>query len=40
VLPAAQAYNSIFHIMVGLLFVGLIANLLVRPVDAKYHVKS
>ena len=40
VLPAAQAYNSIFHIMVGLLVVGLIANLLVRPVDAKYHVKS
>lgn len=40
VLPAAQAYNSIFHIMVGLLVVGLIANLLVRPVDPKYHVKS
>lgn len=40
VLPPAQAYNSIFHIMVGLLVVGLIANLLVRPVDAKYHVKN
>lgn len=39
-LPAAQAYNSIFYIMVGLLIVGLIANLLVRPVDAKYHVKN
>jgi len=39
-LPAAQAYNSIFYIMVGLLVVGLIANLLVRPVDAKYHVKN
>jgi hypothetical protein len=25
---------------VGLLVVGLIANLLVRPVDAKYHVKN
>ena len=39
-LPATQAYNSIFYIMVGLLVVGLIANLLVRPVDAKYHVKN
>jgi MFS family permease len=37
-MPAAEAYNSIFHIMAGLLLVGLIANLLVRPVDAKFHV--
>ena len=34
----AHAYNSIFYLMVGLLAVGLIANLLVRPVDPKYHV--
>ncbi|MBK8090736.1 MAG: OFA family MFS transporter [Verrucomicrobiaceae bacterium] len=39
-LPAAQAYNSIFYVMVGLLVVGLIANLLVRPVDPKYHVQK
>lgn len=39
-MPPEQAYNSIFHLMVGLLVVGLIANLLVRPVDAKYHVRD
>ena len=36
----ALAYNSIFYLMVGLLAVGLVANLLVRPVDSKYHVKD
>jgi MFS family permease len=40
VMPPEQAYNSIFHLMVGLLTVGLIANLLVRPVDSKYHLKE
>ena len=39
-MPAEQAYNSIFYIMCGLLLVGLVANLLVRPVDAKYHTKK
>ena len=39
VMPPEQAYNSIFHLMVGLLIVGLIANLLVRPVDAKHHLQ-
>ncbi len=39
VMPHEQAYNGIFHLMIGLLIVGLIANLLVRPVDAKHHVK-
>lgn len=38
--PPALAYNSIFYLMVGLLVVGLIANLLVRPVDSKYHLKE
>jgi MFS family permease len=33
-----QAYNSIFHLMVGLLIVGLIANLLVHPVNEKHHL--
>jgi hypothetical protein len=36
--PAAEAYNSTMFIMAGLLVIGLIANLLVRPVDLKYHV--
>ncbi len=40
IMPAEQAYNSIFYLMVGLLTIGLIANLLVRPVDAKYHLKE
>jgi MFS family permease len=39
-MPPEQAYNSIFHLMVGLLVVGLIANLLVRPVDPKHHVRE
>lgn len=39
-MPAAQAYNSVFYLMVGLLMLGLLANLLVRPVDAKYHLRQ
>ena len=39
-MPAEQAYNSIFYIMVGLLTVGLISNLLVHPVAEKHHFKS
>ena len=39
-IPPEQAYNSIFYIMVGLLVAGLISNLLVRPVDTKYHLKQ
>lgn len=35
-----HAYNNIFYLMVGLLAVGLIANLLVRPVDPKHHLKA
>lgn len=33
----AQAYQPALLTMVGLLVVGFVANLLVRPVDAKYH---
>ena len=36
----AQAYNGTFYLMCGLLGVGLVANLLVRPVDPKHHVKE
>ena len=35
--PKAEAYNSTMFLMAGLLIVGLIANLLVRPVHPKYH---
>jgi len=36
--PRAEAYNATMFLMAGLLMVGLVANLLVRPVDPKYHV--
>ncbi len=36
--PKAQAYNGTFFLMCGLLMVGLVANLLVRPVASKHHL--
>jgi MFS family permease len=36
--PKAEAYNSTMFLMAGLLMIGLIANLLVRAVDPKYHL--
>jgi len=38
--PKAEAYSSTMFLMAGLLIIGLIANLLVRPVDPKYHVTA
>ena len=35
--PKAEAYNTTMYLMAGLLMIGLIANLLVRPVHSKYH---
>ena len=35
-----DAYPVILHIMTGLLIVGFVANLLVKPVDAKYWMKD
>ena len=37
--PAAHAYTTTLYILGGLLFVGFISNLLVRPVD-KHHFMS
>jgi MFS family permease len=37
--PKAEAYNGTFYLMCGLLALGLVANLLVTPVDAKHHMK-
>ena len=37
-IPPAESYNFTLHLMAGLLVAGLIANLLVRPVAAKYHL--
>jgi MFS family permease len=39
-LPKEDAYPLILHIMCGLLVVGFIANLLVRPVDKKFWLKD
>ena len=38
--PKAEAYNSTMYLMAGLLLIGLIANLLVRPVNPKHHIKD
>ena len=35
--PKAHQYDLTLYIMAGLLVVGLICDLVVRPVDAKYH---
>jgi hypothetical protein len=32
----ASAYQSVLHFMAGLLVIGFIANLMVRPVASKY----
>ncbi len=37
-LPAAQAYNQTMYILAGLLVLGMICNLLVRPVAARHHM--
>jgi hypothetical protein len=36
----AEAYNITMYIMAGLLVVGLLCNLLVRPVAARFHMKQ
>jgi MFS family permease len=35
--PKAEAYNTTMMLMAALLLVGLVCNLLVRPVDARHH---
>ena len=35
--PKAQQYDLTLYIMAGLLVVGLICDLMVKPVDSKYH---
>ncbi len=39
-LPKEEAYPLILHIMCGLLIVGFIANLLVRPVSQRFWLKG
>lgn len=38
--PSSTLYNSTMYLMAALLGVALIANLLVRPVDPKFHFKE
>ncbi len=38
--PKAEAYNTTMYLMAGLLLVGLVCNLLVRPVDPRHHVAA
>jgi len=37
--PKAQAYNTTFYIMAGILLAGLACNLLVKPVDPRHHAE-
>ena len=37
-IPREQVYNQTMYILVGMLVVGLISNLLIRPVDKKYFM--
>lgn len=36
----SQAYNLSMYILAGLLIIGLIANMLVKPVQSKYHMST
>lgn len=38
--PKAEAYNPVMYICAGLLLIGCLANLLVRPVDPKHLVNE
>ncbi len=38
--PKAQAYSVTMYIMCGLLLIGFICNLAMRPVDPKHHYKG
>jgi len=37
-LPREQVYNQTMYILVGMLVVGLLCNLMVRPVDPKHFM--
>ena len=38
--PTATIYSSTMYVMAALLGIALLANLLVRPVDPKYHLRE
>lgn len=39
-MPKAEIYNSTMYLMSGVLLIGLGCNLLIRPVNAKYHYRE
>jgi MFS family permease len=39
-IPKSQAYDSTMYLMAGLLILGLVANLVIRPVSPKHHLKK
>jgi len=39
-LPRAQVYNQTMYILVGMLAVGLLCNLLIRPLNSKYFMNE
>jgi MFS family permease len=38
--PNAQAYNVTMYVLAGLLVIGFVCNLAVRPVDERYHMAA
>lgn len=38
-MPSADVYNLTMYLMAGLLFIGLLCNLFIKPVDSKYHLE-
>ncbi len=38
--PAANAYSTTMYIMAGLLLVGFVCNICIRPVNPKFHFKG
>lgn len=35
--PKTEAYDVTMYVMAGLLLIGFVANLCLRPVDARHH---
>jgi hypothetical protein len=38
--PAAQAYNVTMYLLAGLLIVGFLCNLALRPVDERHYMSD
>jgi MFS family permease len=36
--PAHQAYNITMYVLAGMLLLGLLCNLMIRPVDSRHHM--